>query len=58
LCAWCHTDASFAQHRVGERVFYGELGIDPLALAKKLYAAKPDLGAMKIVILKARRRFA
>ena len=57
LCAWCHTDASDAQHRVGEREFYGELGIDPLALAKKLYAAKPDVGAMRMVLHKARRRF-
>ena len=58
LCAWCHTDASDAQHRVGEQEFYGELGIDPLVLAKKLYAAKPDIGAMRIVLLKARRIFA
>lgn len=58
LCSWCHLDASDSQHRVGESAFYGELGIDPLALAKKLYAARPDLAAMRIVIHKARRRFA
>lgn len=58
LCQGCHLDAPDAQHRVGEAAFYGELGIDPLVLAKKLYAAKPDIGAMRMVIMKARRRFA
>lgn len=58
LCESCHLTSLDAQHRRGEVEFYGELGVDPLALAKKLYAAKPDVGAMKMVIMKARRRFA
>ncbi len=58
LCQWCHLDAPDAQHKVGEHPFWGELGIDPLKLAKSLYAAKPDLGTMRMVIFKARRRFA
>lgn len=38
LCADCHLDAPDAQHRVGERAFWARVGIDPFALATKLYA--------------------
>jgi hypothetical protein len=58
LCEWCHTNGMDAQHRVGETAFYSELGIDPIKLAKKLYAAKPDISAMQMIIFKARKRFA
>ena len=58
LCDWCHLNAQDAQHRVGESAFYGELGIDPLKLAKQLHAARPDIAAMRMVIFKTRRSFA
>ncbi len=58
VCQGCHLDVNDSIHRAGEEAFYGELGIDPLVLAKTLYAAKPDVGAMRLVIHKARRRFA
>lgn len=54
VCAWCHTDGPAAQHRIGEQLFYSELGIDPLPLCQRLYAASPSLGAMREVIFKAK----
>jgi hypothetical protein len=37
LCADCHLDTPGAQHNVGEKKFWVRVGIDPFALASKLY---------------------
>lgn len=39
LCAGCHLDGPGAQHRVGERVFWAKVAVDPFALALGLYKA-------------------
>lgn len=38
LCADCHLDSPEAQHQIGERAFWARIGIDPFALATRLYA--------------------
>ena len=38
LCADCHLDTPGAQHNIGEKKFWARVGIDPFALASKLYA--------------------
>jgi hypothetical protein len=38
LCSICHLDGPDAQHKVGERKFWQRVGIDPFAVAMKLYA--------------------
>lgn len=38
LCADCHLDSPNAQHRVGERVFWVGVGLNPFKLAMTLYA--------------------
>jgi hypothetical protein len=38
LCSWCHRDDPQSQHNIGEKDFWVRLGIDPFALAIKLYA--------------------
>lgn len=45
LCAGHHRLNSDAQHRVNERGFWGARGIDPLALAVRLYAEYQRRGA-------------
>lgn len=54
LCRACHTGAPSAQHRVGEVAFWSALGLDPLAIAARLYAVSPDVPAMRNVIFKER----
>lgn len=44
---------SRAQHSRGERMFWAELGINPLLVAQRLYAQRGDLVAMRAVILVA-----
>lgn len=53
LCGGCHTDDADSQHKVGEIPFWHALGIGPLAVCAKLYAAAPDLAAMRAVAMKA-----
>lgn len=38
LCVGCHLDAPDSQHRVGERAFWSRVGVDPFAVAQRLYA--------------------
>jgi len=38
LCGDCHRD----QHRMGERDYWNLLGIDPLLIARQLYAVSGD----------------
>lgn len=54
LCRACHTADKAAQHRVGEVAFWSALGLDPLAIAARLYADSPDVPAMRAVIFKER----
>jgi hypothetical protein len=52
-CGSCHREDRGALHRVGELVFWTLLGIDPLLVASKLYAAKGDLVRMRAIVLLA-----
>jgi hypothetical protein len=38
------------QHKIGERQFWYELGINPFLAAKRLYAKRGDLVAMRAVV--------
>lgn len=38
LCVRCHLTGPNAQHAIGERTFWQWAGIDPFAVAQKLYA--------------------
>jgi hypothetical protein len=53
LCAGCHRLDRDAQHARGERFFWAELGINPLIVADRLYAARGDLVAMRAVVMAA-----
>lgn len=37
LCVDCHLNSPEAQHQVGEAKFWRRLGIDPFAVAERLY---------------------
>ncbi len=54
LCAECHRDGRDAQHRNGERKWWRRQGIDPHALAAKLYAVSPDHDAMMKIVQETR----
>lgn len=53
LCAGCHRLDRDAQHTRGERMFWAELGINPLLVAQRLYAQRGDLVAMRAVVMVA-----
>jgi hypothetical protein len=53
LCAGCHRLDRDAQHSGGERMFWAQLGINPLLVAERLYAQRGDLVAMRAVALVA-----
>lgn len=53
LCADCHRLDREAQHKIGERAFWGNLGLNPFLIADRLYAQRGDLVAMRAVILNA-----
>ncbi len=50
LCQGCHLDGPQAQHRVGERVFWSRLGLDPFEVAlgqrRAFLALFPDARGM------------
>jgi hypothetical protein len=50
LCADDHRLALDAQHNRGELEFWNSLGIDPLAAAARLYAARGDFVRMNSVV--------
>jgi len=50
LCAGCRRLDRDAQHTRGEREFWDSIGINPLMVAQRLYAARGDLVAMRAVI--------
>ena len=45
LCHSCH----MRQHDIGEKKFWGDLGIDPLRIAESLYKLSPSLEGMRAV---------
>lgn len=51
LCACCHRLDRNSQHNRNERLFWAEIGINPLLVAERLYAQRGDLVAMRAVIL-------
>lgn len=53
LCAGCHRLDRDAQHSRGEKMFWHELGVNPLIVAEQLYAARGDLVAMRAVVFVA-----
>jgi hypothetical protein len=53
LCRDDHLNARHAQHKGGEEAFWDALGISPYLVAKRLYAQRGDLVAMRAVIMVA-----
>ena len=53
LCAGCHRLDRDAQHNRSEKLFWHEIGINPLIVAEKLYAQRGDLVAMLAVVMMA-----
>jgi len=53
LCGGCHREDRDALHRLGEYLFWAQLGINPLYVADRLYRARGDGVAMRAVILTA-----
>jgi hypothetical protein len=53
LCGGCHREDRDALHRVGEYLFWQELGINPLLVCEKLYAARADIVRMRAIALQA-----
>jgi hypothetical protein len=51
LCPQHHRLADDSQHSGNERLFWTRHGIDPLALAARLYAVSPDVEAMTRIIM-------
>lgn len=49
----CHTH-HMQQHQVGELTFWYQLGISPVFLCSRLYAASPDLEAMRAICFEPR----
>lgn len=50
LCAGCHREDGDALHKVGERLFWWSLGINPLLVCERLYAKRGDFVAMVAVV--------
>lgn len=48
LCDGCHND----QHRLGEIQFWHDADVAPIPLALKLFAASPDVEAMRAITIK------
>lgn len=53
LCAGCHRLDKGAQHTRAERAFWEEIGMNPLIVARDLYAQRGDLVAMRAVVMVA-----
>jgi hypothetical protein len=48
----CHQDHT-EQHRIGERQFWKDVGIDPLVMAERLYRVSPNTEAMRAMVMVA-----
>lgn len=53
LCRDDHQNARHAQHKGSEEAFWEGLGISPYLVAKRLYAHRGDLVAMRAVVMVA-----
>ena len=53
LCAACHREDKDSQHHVGEIEFWSRVGVNPLLVCTKLYAARSDVVKMRAIIFKA-----
>ncbi len=53
LCSGCHTRDPDSQHKIGEREFWGRLGINPLLVARKLWEASGDVVRMRAIVMTA-----
>lgn len=53
LCAGCHRLDKGAQHTRAERAFWEEIGMNPLIVARDLYAQRGDPVAMRAVVMVA-----
>lgn len=53
LCACCHRLDRNSQHNRNERMFWAEVGLNPLLVAERLYAQRGDLVAMRAVVMVA-----
>jgi hypothetical protein len=49
----CHQTDRDALHRTGEYLFWKQLGINPLLVCERLYAARGDLVRMRAITLSA-----
>lgn len=58
LCPACHRTAPDAQHTVGEVTFWGNVGVDPLDAALRLWTISGDAAKGADVIFKVRQRIA
>lgn len=52
LCQVCHRK----QHNMGELTFHHDLGINPVLMAIELYAASPDIQAMRAIVARHRKQ--
>ncbi len=53
LCPGCHRLDRDAQHNRSEREFWHSVGLNPLIVAEKLYAARGDIVRMRMIVMTA-----
>ena len=53
LCRSCHLTGAESQHHVGERKFWHDVGIDPIATCRALYKLRDNLDAMRARVFAA-----
>ncbi len=53
LCGGCHRLDNDALHQIGENLFWHLLGLDPLLVCERLYAARGSVVAMQAVVIEA-----
>jgi hypothetical protein len=53
LCPACHRTDKDAQHQIGEQLFWHIVGINPLLLCERLYAARGDFVRMRATVIQA-----
>jgi hypothetical protein len=49
----CHREDREALHRIGEYLFWQNLGINPLLVCERLHKAKGDLPRMRAIVIQA-----
>jgi hypothetical protein len=53
LCGACHREDKDSQHKVGELPFWNDVGINPLLVCSRLYAARDDFVKMRAIVFNA-----